>query len=131
MKTSVILLLVAYSVSAGRLRRQVAGDSGAFWWLQGGNSAGTEASIIPENASEDTRLNPNSEAVINPERHNNPGHVGIPPPPPPPVHVGISPQPACECVPYYLCDDGEVNTDGSGIIDIRYCTFFYYVFLIS
>lgn len=23
------------------------------------------------------------------------------------------------CVPYYLCDDGIVNTDGSNLIDIR------------
>jgi len=26
---------------------------------------------------------------------------------------------ACECVPYYQCQDGEIITDGTGLIDIR------------
>ncbi|CAL4077159.1 unnamed protein product [Meganyctiphanes norvegica] len=26
---------------------------------------------------------------------------------------------ACECVPYYQCQDGEIITDGAGLIDIR------------
>lgn len=25
----------------------------------------------------------------------------------------------CVCVPHYLCNDGSVNTNGEGIIDIR------------
>ena len=25
----------------------------------------------------------------------------------------------CACVPYYLCREGEIITDGAGIIDIR------------
>ena len=24
-----------------------------------------------------------------------------------------------ECVPYYLCKDGVINTDGAGLIDVR------------
>ena len=32
----------------------------------------------------------------------------------------FSPHPGqCVCVPYYLCDQGQIITDGSGIIDIR------------
>lgn len=27
---------------------------------------------------------------------------------------------SCTCVPYYLCNNGSINTDGTGIIDIRY-----------
>lgn len=28
---------------------------------------------------------------------------------------------SCECVPYYLCnDDNTLNTDGTGVIDIRF-----------
>lgn len=31
-----------------------------------------------------------------------------------------SPHPGkCVCVPYYLCDEGQIITDGAGIIDIR------------
>nr|XP_029712807.1 phenoloxidase-activating factor 2-like isoform X1 [Aedes albopictus]XP_029712808.1 phenoloxidase-activating factor 2-like isoform X1 [Aedes albopictus] len=38
-----------------------------------------------------------------------------PQPPPPP------PSPTCsgDCVPYYLCNDNQIITDGTGIIDIR------------
>lgn len=25
----------------------------------------------------------------------------------------------CVCVPYYLCNNGSINTNGEGIIDIR------------
>lgn len=25
-----------------------------------------------------------------------------------------------ECVPYYLCENGMINTDGSGLLDIRF-----------
>jgi hypothetical protein len=25
-----------------------------------------------------------------------------------------------ECVPYYLCENGQINTDGSGLLDIRF-----------
>lgn len=32
----------------------------------------------------------------------------------------ISPHPGvCVCVPYYLCSEGQIITDGAGIIDIR------------
>lgn len=32
----------------------------------------------------------------------------------------FSPHPGvCVCVPYYLCNEGEIITDGAGIIDIR------------
>lgn len=27
---------------------------------------------------------------------------------------------SCTCVPYYLCNNGSINTNGMGIIDIRY-----------
>lgn len=27
---------------------------------------------------------------------------------------------ACQCVPYYLCQNGTIKTDGEGVIDIRY-----------
>lgn len=36
------------------------------------------------------------------------------PPPPPPVYTCSG-----ECVPYYLCNNNEIITDGTGIIDIR------------
>jgi hypothetical protein len=26
---------------------------------------------------------------------------------------------SCTCVPYYLCNNGSVNTNGEGVIDIR------------
>jgi hypothetical protein len=26
----------------------------------------------------------------------------------------------CECVPFYLCVNGTINTNGVGVIDIRY-----------
>lgn len=26
----------------------------------------------------------------------------------------------CECVPYYLCNNNTIITDGAGLIDIRY-----------
>jgi len=25
----------------------------------------------------------------------------------------------CECVPYYLCADGNIITDGSDLVDVR------------
>lgn len=30
---------------------------------------------------------------------------------------------SCTCVPYYLCNNGSVNNNGEGIIDIRYASF--------
>ena len=34
--------------------------------------------------------------------------------------AGYSPHPGeCVCVPVYLCDNGQIVTDGAGIIDIR------------
>jgi len=30
------------------------------------------------------------------------------------------PQLSCTCVPYYLCQNGTIKTDGEGVIDIRY-----------
>lgn len=31
-----------------------------------------------------------------------------------------APSEKCECVPFYLCnDDNTINTDGTGVIDIR------------
>lgn len=32
---------------------------------------------------------------------------------------GIPGTGSCTCVPYYLCNNGSVNTNGEGIIDIR------------
>ena len=32
---------------------------------------------------------------------------------------GITGTGSCTCVPYYLCNNGSVNTNGEGIIDIR------------
>lgn len=32
---------------------------------------------------------------------------------------GIPGTGSCTCVPYYLCSNGSVNTNGEGIIDIR------------
>jgi hypothetical protein len=29
------------------------------------------------------------------------------------------PQAHCTCVPYYLCQNGTIKTDGEGVIDIR------------
>lgn len=29
----------------------------------------------------------------------------------------------CVCVPYYLCNNGSINTNGEGIIDIRWAFF--------
>jgi len=39
----------------------------------------------------------------------------FPTPPPPPT-----PSDRCICVPYYLCRNKTINTDGEGLIDIRY-----------
>jgi len=39
----------------------------------------------------------------------------FPTPPPPPT-----PSDQCICVPYYLCRNKTINTDGEGLIDIRY-----------
>lgn len=64
---------------------------------------------------------------------NNPNAATQAPPPPPPPAAAVTqrpvqpaapaPQPTytCtgECVPYYLCNDNEIITDGTGIIDIR------------
>lgn len=32
---------------------------------------------------------------------------------------GIPGTGSCTCVPYYLCNNGSINTNGEGIIDIR------------
>lgn len=32
---------------------------------------------------------------------------------------GIPGTGSCTCVPYYLCNNGTINTNGEGIIDIR------------
>lgn len=32
---------------------------------------------------------------------------------------GLPGRDSCNCVPYYLCNNGSVNTNGEGIIDIR------------
>jgi len=37
----------------------------------------------------------------------------LPPPPPPPLDQ-------CICVPYYLCRDNTIKTDGEEIFDMRY-----------
>lgn len=43
----------------------------------------------------------------------------------PEVNLQPSPSPSpeqggCTCVAYYLCNNGTINKDGTGIIDIRY-----------
>lgn len=38
---------------------------------------------------------------------------------PPQVDSNTGESKNCECVPYYLCNDDEIITDGMGLIDIR------------
>lgn len=67
------------------------------------------------------------ESVFNnPENNNNnnPAAATTPVPAPPPVvpqAVQPEPQFTCsgQCVPYYLCHENQIITDGTGIIDIR------------
>lgn len=33
--------------------------------------------------------------------------------------TGIPGTGSCSCVPYYLCNNGSINTNGEGVIDIR------------
>lgn len=39
--------------------------------------------------------------------------------PPEEKHGGNVDGRSCECVPYYLCENGSIIDDGKGIIDIR------------
>lgn len=36
---------------------------------------------------------------------------------------GIPGTGSCTCIPYYLCNNGSINTNGEGIIDIRHVFF--------
>ncbi|KAG4068616.1 hypothetical protein HA402_004957 [Bradysia odoriphaga] len=45
----------------------------------------------------------------------DPGHI---PPQQPPIEA--NPCPEGECVPYYQCSNGQVITDGEGLLDIRF-----------
>lgn len=56
--------------------------------------------------------------------NNNPAAVTPAPAPPPVAPQAAQPQPpqySCtgQCVPYYLCNENQIITDGTGIIDIR------------
>ncbi|XP_055597716.1 phenoloxidase-activating factor 2-like [Uranotaenia lowii] len=57
----------------------------------------------------------------NQDNTKNPPPAPVPTPPPPPVAPTPPPVYTCsgECVPYYLCNNNEIITDGTGIIDIR------------
>ncbi|XP_058836998.1 phenoloxidase-activating factor 2-like [Topomyia yanbarensis] len=64
------------------------------------------------------------ESVFNTSEGSQDVPVAVTPTPaPPPVPAAPTPAPVytCtgECVPYYLCNDNEIITDGTGIIDIR------------
>ncbi|XP_071543204.1 LOW QUALITY PROTEIN: phenoloxidase-activating factor 2-like [Panulirus ornatus] len=100
---TLLLLLVAASAANPRERRQA---NGCFWWdancnSNSGGSPQTEAPADP--VTEDTntggvRSNPQSEDTSYTLCSGGQG----------------------KCVPYYLCKDGNIITDGAGLIDIRF-----------
>ena len=110
MKIVAVLLMVIYAANAARIRRQ---DNGDFWWLQ------TDPPVdLVTNPPEETRIvNTNhggahaaehgvAESYPGGNLNNNP------------ALDDSSYTPDC-CVPYYLCKDGNIITDGEGLIDIR------------
>lgn len=132
MKLAVLLLLAACSSQAARIRRQT---DGGFWWLTtsapvddlnvddvlvetedtrhiGGGQPVPPVSSIPGVPNNNHQPIPPTNAIPG-VPHNNPGvpHSNV-------GDVYVDPA-KCVCVPYYLCDDGDINTSGAGLIDIR------------
>lgn len=89
------------------------------------------AAAAPNTAGNDQNLNVLIDSVFGKpgDNSNNPSTIDInntAQPPvvnPPGTILGIGNQQNgnenCECVPYYQCSNGTINTDGVGIIDIR------------
>lgn len=85
-------VLVAFTVGIPREKRQL---DGSFWWET--TASPTAATTTQSNGRADTD---DEIRIVN---HGTP-----------------APQRSCICVPYYQCtDEGKINTDGAGILDIR------------
>lgn len=62
-------------------------------------------------------------SIFNQTSDRNPGGINLQPGPiatPAPPQEVVTGSNGCQCVPYYLCNNGTINKDGVGIIDIRY-----------
>jgi len=113
-----LLLLGAIGcIEPMRIKRQVNGE---FWWLKKPEETVTaknkdvdEKQVEKEAEIEVTEKNGQDKidpAVVSEILSHGPKEAG----------AGFSPHPGqCVCVPVYLCDEGQIITDGAGIIDIR------------
>ncbi|KAK7074091.1 hypothetical protein SK128_015686 [Halocaridina rubra] len=116
MKTLLIIAtIVALSAAATRNRRQA---NGCFWWEPDNNcdeNAVESATVTNPTPVEETRA-VNEERIANTDTNN----LG----PRTPTPEEVSNWSYCNnglgrCVPYYLCREGNIVTDGAGLIDIR------------
>jgi len=106
-----------------RVKRQENGD---FWWLKktdpqdnkqdgvNGKNKGIDDKQVEKEAeievAEKNGQDGIDPAVVSEILNSGPKEAG----------AGYSPHPGqCVCVPVYLCDNGQIITDGAGIIDIR------------
>lgn len=106
-----------------RLKRQEDGD---FWWLKKPETPNTNADAVDSKNKDSDDKQAEKEAEIEVAEKN--GQDTIDPVVvseilshgPKEAGAGYSPHPGeCVCVPVYLCDNGQIVTDGAGIIDIR------------
>ncbi|KAK8725356.1 hypothetical protein OTU49_010826 [Cherax quadricarinatus] len=98
--SSMVTVLAVVCVTA-RERRQAAGEE-CFWWVPGCTS---QDGSNPETPATSEVTNPvviRNEAALGDLTYTS-------------CNNGVG-----TCVPYYLCKEGDIITDGAGLIDIRF-----------
>ena len=89
-------------------RTRVRREKPSYWWL------GANIDAEPSNPTLGALIGPNKPAKL----VNSPTTSGLSSL----NGLFVSSVPIyepCECVPYYQCEEGNIVTDGAGIIDIR------------
>ncbi|XP_046450409.1 phenoloxidase-activating factor 2-like [Daphnia pulex] len=109
-----VTLVVLTACFGARIKRQ---EDGEFWWLKA-----AESDAVVEPVAE-VKINSHDEgksAKIKQESAIDSSVVAQILSSGPETAGKFSPHPGvCVCVPYYLCNEGQIITDGAGIIDIR------------
>lgn len=120
----IVLVAVLVAASATPRERRQAGDPGCFWWL---SDCGGDVTVGSQNSGDVTVGSQTGQGSTGTTVTNQPtDETRIVNVPPTSNVVKETPHTPCnnnlgECVPYYLCDEGNIITDGAGLIDIRYC----------
>ncbi|XP_032790304.2 phenoloxidase-activating factor 2 [Daphnia magna] len=102
---------------ASRIKRQ---EDGEFWWLNKEKPVDDEALVEPIAEAKSNSPDESKIANIKQESSIDSTVVAQILSSGPETAGKFSPHPGvCVCVPYYLCNEGQIITDGAGIIDIR------------